>query len=106
MKHQINRILRRLLFLWVRVEAYPQPQPGDVLDPERPVLYVLADRGLSDLLVLSQVTIRHRLPDPLARMPIADLQHHHSVYSIASRSPLTDWMKRRRKRRELDRLRR
>jgi glycerol-3-phosphate O-acyltransferase len=97
-KHQINRILRRLLFLWVRVEAYPQPQPGDVLDPERPVLYVLADRGLSDLLVLSQVTIRHRLPDPLARIPIADLQQHHSVYSLASRSPLTDWMKRRRKR--------
>ena len=98
LKKQFNRILRRLLFLWVRVEAFPQPDPRQVLDPDRPVLYVLADRGLSDLLVLGEVTRRHRLQDPLARSPFTDLQRHHSVYSLASRNPLTDWIKRRRKR--------
>jgi glycerol-3-phosphate O-acyltransferase len=98
LKNQFNRILRWLLFLWVRVEVFPQPDPGTVLDSTRPVLYVLADRGLSDLLVLTEVTRRHRLPNPLARIPIAELQPHHSVHSLASRSPLTDWIRRRRKR--------
>ncbi|MCP4765561.1 MAG: glycerol-3-phosphate 1-O-acyltransferase PlsB [Gammaproteobacteria bacterium] len=97
MKRQFIRLLRWILFLWVRVEVFPQPDPGATLDSTRPVLYVLADRGLSDLLVLTQVTQRHGFPDPLARMPIAELKRHHSTYSIASRSPVTDWVKRRRK---------
>jgi glycerol-3-phosphate O-acyltransferase len=85
------------MFLWVRVEVFPQPEPSAALDSDRPVLYVLADRGLSDLLVLAEVTRRYRLPDPLSRIPIVELRQHHSVYSLASRSPLTDWMKSRRK---------
>jgi len=97
LKKLLNRFLRWTLFLWVRVEVFPQPDPTETLDPTRPVLYVLADRGLSDLLVLNQVTQRHGLPDPLARMSISELKRHHSIYSIASRSPVTDWIKRRRK---------
>ncbi|MCP4472205.1 MAG: glycerol-3-phosphate 1-O-acyltransferase PlsB [Gammaproteobacteria bacterium] len=97
MKRQLIRFLRWILFLWVRVEVFPQPDPAATLDSTRPVLYVLADRGLSDLLVLTQLSGRHRLPDPLARMPIAELKRHHSVYSIAARNPVTDWVKRRRK---------
>jgi len=97
LKKQLIRLLRWILFLWVRVEVFPQPDPTATLDSTRPVLYVLADRGLSDLLVLTQVTQRHGLPDPLTRMPIAELKRHHSVYSIASRNPVTDWIKRRRK---------
>jgi len=97
LKKLLNRFLRWILFLWVRVEVFPQPDPTATLDSTRPVLYVLADRGLSDLLVLTQVTQRPEFPDPLARMPIAELKRHHSVYSIASRSPVSDWIKRRRK---------
>ncbi len=81
----------------MRVEVFPADNPGAVVDPERPVLYVLADRGLSDLLVLTEITLRYRLPDPRAPLPIDVLAKHHSIYSIASRSPLTDWIKRRRK---------
>jgi len=67
------------------------------MDPARPVLYVLADRGLSDLLVLGEITTRYDLPDPLAQLPVETPRKYHSVYSIASRSPLGDWIKRRRK---------
>ncbi len=97
MKKLLHRFLRWILFLWVRVEVFPLPDPAAALDSTRPVLYVLADRGLSDLLVLSHVSSRHELPDPLVRMPIRELKRHHSVYSIASRNPVTDWIKRRRK---------
>jgi glycerol-3-phosphate O-acyltransferase len=97
LKQQFNRFLRWILFLWIRVEVFPDNNPASVLDPERPTLYVLADRGLSDLLVLSQITERGKLPDPLAHIPIELRRRYYSVYSIASRSPLGDWLKRRRK---------
>ena len=97
LKKQFNRILRWILFLWVRVEVFPDDQPELVLDSQKPTLYVLADRGLSDLLVLTEITRRYRLADPLSRLPGDTLRQHHSVYSLASRSPLIDWLKRRRK---------
>ncbi|MCP4981575.1 MAG: glycerol-3-phosphate 1-O-acyltransferase PlsB [Gammaproteobacteria bacterium] len=97
MKKQLNQFLRWILFLWVRVEVFPEDDPAAVLNPQRPTLYVLADRGLSDLLVLSRVTADCELPDPLANISIEILNQHHSVYSLASRSPLGDWIKRRRK---------
>ncbi|MDC1286948.1 glycerol-3-phosphate 1-O-acyltransferase PlsB [Gammaproteobacteria bacterium] len=97
MKKPITRLLRWILFLWVKVEVFPQPDPAVDIDPARPVLYVLADRGVSDLLVLYDSTRRHAMPDPLTRTPIDGLRRYHSVYSIASRNPVTDWIKRRRK---------
>ncbi len=97
MKKQFNRFLRWILFLWVRVEVFPDDDPRKAFDPDRPVLYVLADRGLSDLLVLTEITRRYKLPDPRQRVGIDRLAQHHSVYSIASRSPLIDWIRRRRK---------
>ncbi len=97
MKKQFNRFLRWILFLWVRVEVFPESNPDASIDPAQPVLYVLADRGLSDLLVLGEITARHDMPDPLARIPIETPRQYHSVYSIASRHPLGDWIKRRRK---------
>ena len=95
MQKQFNQFLRWMLFLWVKVEVSPENNPASSIDPARPVLYVLADRGLSDLLVLSEVTVRYRLPDPLRKIPIETPRPYHSIYSIASRSPLTDWIKRR-----------
>ncbi|MCP4233778.1 MAG: glycerol-3-phosphate 1-O-acyltransferase, partial [Aestuariibacter sp.] len=93
----MHRILRWLLFLWVKVEVFPRENPPFDLDPSLPTLYVLADRGLSDLLVLTHSTRQLNLPSPLARISIASVTYHHSVYSIASPSPLTDWIRRRKK---------
>ena len=50
------------------------------------------------MLVLGEITARHDLPDPFARIPIETSRQYYSVYSIASRNPLGDWIKRRRKR--------
>ena len=101
MKKQFNRFLRWLLFLWVRVEVFPDDDPGILIDPERPVFYVLEKRALSDLLVLCEIALRYRLPDPLDRHQQESLRCHHSVYSVASGSPFSDWIRRRRKHSEL-----
>lgn len=85
------------MFMWIRVEVFPDDDPRKAFDPERPVLYVLADRGISDLLVLTDVARRYQLPDPRQRVGIEQLARHHSIYSIASRNPLIDWIRRRRK---------
>ena len=94
----IHRVLRWLLFLWVKVEVFPREDLPFEPDPSVPTLYVLADRGLSDLLVLTHTTRNLGLPGPLQRIEPAGVErHYHSVYSIASRSPLTDWIRQRRK---------
>ncbi len=97
MTFQFHRILRWLLFLWVKVEVFPRENPPFDLNPTLPTLYVLADRGLSDLLVLTHTTRQLNLPNPLARISIPSATYHHSVYGIASRSPLIDWIRRRKK---------
>ena len=97
MTFQIHRLLRWLLFLWVKVESFPKENPPFDMNTSLPTLYVLADRGLSDLLVLTHTTRQLDLPNPLQRTSIPSVTYHHSVYSIASRSPLTDWIRRRRK---------
>ena len=74
----------RDLFMWVRVEVFPDDDPRKAFDPERPVLYVLADRGLSDLLVLTEITAAYGMPDPRQRIGIDRLAQHHSVYSICA----------------------
>ena len=95
MTRQFTRILRWFLFLWVRVEVFPDDSPERAMDPARPTLYILADRGLSDLLVLNEVTRRHRLPHPLSRNPHIELAQYPSIYSLASRNPLIDWIRQR-----------
>jgi glycerol-3-phosphate O-acyltransferase len=97
MVRRIHALLRWLLFLWVKVEVFPRDNPPFEHDPDKATIYVLADRGLSDLLVLTRVTNTLGLPDPLQRIPISALSNYHSIYSIASRSPLTDWLRRRKK---------
>ncbi len=94
---QFTRFLRWLLFLWVRVEVFPDNDPAAAMAPDRPTLYVLADRGLSDLLLVAGIARARRLPDPQAPFAHPALAHHHSVYSVASRSPMIDWLRHRRK---------
>ncbi|MEM7565352.1 MAG: hypothetical protein AAF353_20295 [Pseudomonadota bacterium] len=97
MQHLINRFLRWLLFLWVRVEIFPNEKAPPAMNPDRPVLYLLADRGLSDLLVLNEICHRLAFPDPRSTLPIAALKQYHSVYSVASSNPLINWIRRRKK---------
>ena len=64
---------------------------------DQPTLYVLADRGLSDLLLLAGIARERGLPQPQAPFALPQLAHHHSVYSVAARNPLIDWLRQRRK---------
>ena len=97
MKLQFHRLLRWLLFLWVKVEVYPRENPPYDLDPHARTLYVLADRGLSDLLVLTQISNKLSLPSPLQHISVPGGTYYHSVYSLASPNPVIDWLRRRRK---------
>ena len=85
----------------MKVEVFPDNDPKKVLNPERPILYVLADRGVSDLLVLTEVCSQHGLTDPLQLIPISSISNYRSVYSIASSQPFTDWLRRRDKNSQL-----
>jgi len=97
MTFQFHRFLRWLLFLWVKVEIFPRENPPFDLNTSIPTLYVLADRGLSDLLVLTHTTRQLGLPNPLQQISAPEVVNHRSVYCIASRSPLIDWIRRRKR---------
>nr|MDJ0833626.1 glycerol-3-phosphate 1-O-acyltransferase PlsB [Gammaproteobacteria bacterium] len=92
---RLHALLRKLLFSWIRVDVLPQ-NPLQDIDPEKPVLYVLAARGLSELLVLERICKQQGLHDPLATIAIHGFKHH-SVYSVASRNPVSDWLLQQRK---------
>ena len=94
-KQQLHRLLQKILFIWVRVESLPKDL-SSYHQGDKPVLYVLAARGLSDLLVLEHMTRHQQLPDPLTPITLQGYRHH-SVYSIASRNPLSDWILRQKK---------
>ncbi|MBF8221801.1 glycerol-3-phosphate 1-O-acyltransferase PlsB [Halomonas sp. 328] len=58
----LHALLRRLLDAWVEVR-HCDPAPDTLaLDPERPTLYVLPHRALSDRLLLESLCRRHGLP--------------------------------------------
>ncbi len=86
---QLQKLWRKLLFSWARVQTFPE-KPNFETPENNQTVYVLADRGLSDLLVLQQVCNDHKLPDPLHR-PNPE-KPFHSLYSVASKSPLIDWL--------------
>lgn len=91
---QLQKLWRQLLFSWARVQVFPEKL--DFSDSKKiPTIYVLADRGLSDLLVLQQVCLDNNLPNPL--QPQGTTGSFHSVYSVASKSPLIDWLINRKK---------
>jgi glycerol-3-phosphate O-acyltransferase len=54
--------LRKLLFLWVRTHLLPQDFAQLGIDRNKPVVYVLQDRSLSNLLVVNNETMCQGLP--------------------------------------------
>ncbi len=89
-KRRLHSLLQKILFLWIRVDTLPKNISIDQW-AEGPVLYVLAARGLSELLILESFCKKLQLPDPLAPIAIQGFKHH-SIYSVASRNPVSDWI--------------
>lgn len=86
-----QRFLKYLLFLWVKVKIHPDPV--EILSSNKNIqtIYVMADRGISDLLVLYEVCKNHDLPHPLHINK--EFDQFHSVFSVASKNPMIDWLK-------------
>lgn len=94
MSFRLHTFFRWLLFLWVKVEVFPKDTLPFESDCAQPVLYVLADRGLSDLLVLSHTTESYSLPGPLDSLSITLDNRYPSVYCVTSRNTMIEWLQR------------
>ena len=94
MSLRLHTFFRWLLFLWVKVEVFPKDTLPLKSDSAQPVLYILADRGLSDLLVLSHTTDLRRLPSPLDALTITPDHPYRSVYYVTSRNTMIEWLQR------------
>ena len=74
--------LRKLMFLWVRVNV----RPGDVasldLDPAVPVCYVLERSGLRDWLVADEITSRLGLVSPEQRLVTPYHEERRSIFYL------------------------
>lgn len=75
----IRSIIRRVLYLWVRVQVTPNDLALLGIDPNRPICYVLQSRLLSSVLVLETETRHLNLPRPLQSMRRFGLREAHSV---------------------------
>ncbi len=60
-------LARRLLYCWVRTSVFRE-DASRLIDPEKPVCYVLQDRHLSNLLILVEETRRRGLPPAETRV--------------------------------------
>ena len=94
MSFRLHKFFRWLLFLWVKVAVFPKDTLPFESDSTQPVLYVLADRGLSDFLVLSHTTNSHCLPDPLDSLSITPGHRYPSVYCVTPGNTMIKWLQR------------
>lgn len=67
-------LARRVLYLWARSRRIGD---DDTIDPQRPVIYVLPYRSLSDLIVADRECVRAGLPRPV-RAPLPPLDERES----------------------------
>lgn len=77
---------------FVRIEAAPANIRVLEIDANRPVIYVLENRGWTDLSVLSRTCRKLGLPLPLEPLEADRLKQWRSVYTIAPRQPFMSWL--------------
>jgi len=63
-------LARQFLTLWTRGHSFPASADELGLDPSRPVVYVLRDASLADLLMLDRQTRALNLPSPLTPLTL------------------------------------
>src|SRR5688572_16556307 len=61
-------LLRRLLALWVRFAIRPEDAASNLQRGDRAICYVLERRDVTDLAVLQNACVRHKLPRPQKRL--------------------------------------
>ncbi|WP_052452086.1 glycerol-3-phosphate 1-O-acyltransferase PlsB [Noviherbaspirillum autotrophicum] len=78
---------RKLLYLWVRTHVLPQEPASLELDPDKPVVYVLQRRFLSNLLVLSRETDAGGLPAALKPLAARRVRDSRSFFFLSRPRP-------------------
>lgn len=76
------RLLRWILFLWVRTKVLPEGVRPKGFDPDKPVCYVLEQSGVADLLVLEQVCIENGLQPPTDGLHAATLDEPFAAFAL------------------------
>ena len=76
-------LARRILYAWVRATVFAEAASG--VDPARPVVYVLQDRHLSNLLVLFEESKRAGLPPAEAPLAVGELRARRSAFFLNRR---------------------
>ena len=61
-------MLRRVLALWVRYKVRPDEAVSHLRDRDKPVCYVLENSSVTDLAVLQDACVKHKLPRPQKRL--------------------------------------
>ncbi len=65
-------LARQMLTIWTRGHSFPASAADLGLDPSRPIVYVLRDASLADLLMLDRQTGSLKLPSPLTPLTLDD----------------------------------
>ena len=98
LRHTINCISRKLLYLWLKTDVIPNDIQQLDINPDIPVIYVLETRSWTNLLVLEEQCKQLGLPAPLNRIAVPELASWHSVYTIAPRQAFKAWLQKQPKR--------
>ncbi|PCI04941.1 MAG: hypothetical protein COB77_07360, partial [Gammaproteobacteria bacterium] len=86
----LNYLAQKLLYLWIKTKVtHVDDLP---VDNKNIIIYVMASRSWSDLLVLEQECKSLHIKRPLSRISDERLNTWHSVYTIAPAQPLKDWL--------------
>lgn len=85
--HPIQRVLSRILTLWVKPDALPV-EPITLIDPKKPILYVLEVGGLADRTALDIVCKNNNLPAPKAALTYGSVSQSNSVDVLKQRKGL------------------
>ncbi len=88
MHHALYKLLEgplaSRLIPWIKPEVLPQ-EPGSLIDPALPVIYVLEVGGLADRTALAQICSRYGLPKPSAEFTYGKLSERSSVVVLRKR---------------------
>ena len=83
-------VLRRFFRLWVRAAVQPAENPPSLIDPARPLCYVLERDSVADLAVLCNVTERQRLTYPEKRSGSLPVEQRRSYFDVGRRRSFWD----------------
>lgn len=82
--HPIQRVLSRILSLWVKPDVLPV-DPSSLIDPNKPILYLLEVGGLADRTALEIICKNNKMPAPRATLTYGSVSFANSVDVLKQR---------------------